>query len=370
VEETITTSSDGPGSSVIAGMLLTPRLPAAPNSIAAMARSLVTGGAGFMGAHLVRELLARGDEVVALDDLSGGFRDNVDPAADFVQASVTDAEAIEALFAERRFDRVYHLAAYAAEGLSHFIKRFNYDNNVIGSVTLINAAVNHGVDCFVFTSSIAVYGAEQTPMLETMTPEPEDSYGIAKRAVELELRASKEMFGLDYVVFRPHNVYGERQNIADKYRNVIGIFMNQVLSGRPMTIFGDGLQTRAFSHVDDVAPIIARAPLVEEALGQVFNVGADRPYTVLELAREVRRAMGRGEIEHLPPRNEVVHAFASHERVRSVFQPPEPIALPAGVERMAAWVRDHGARPPVEFGEIEVPINLPPSWATRASRQG
>src|SRR5687767_9873398 len=163
-----------------------------------MPKSLVTGGAGFMGAHLVRELLDAGHEVVALDDLSGGFTENVDPRARFVELSITDHDAIDELFGQERFEYVYHLAAYAAEGLSHFIKRFNFTNNVIGSVNLINASVNTGVDCFVFTSSIAVYGAGQTPMTEAMVPEPEDSYGIAKRAVEQELMASHEMFGLDY----------------------------------------------------------------------------------------------------------------------------------------------------------------------------
>ncbi|MGA2008931.1 MAG: NAD-dependent epimerase/dehydratase family protein [Solirubrobacteraceae bacterium] len=193
-----------------------------------MARCLVTGGAGFMGAHLVTALVDRGHHVVALDDLSGGFRANVDSRARFVKASVIDHAAIDALFGREEFEIVYHLAAYAAEGLSHFIKRFNYTENLIGSVNLINAAVNHGADCFVFTSSIAVYGAGQVPMIETLTPEPEDPYGIAKRAVELDLIASHQMFGLDFVVFRPHNVYGELQNTGDRYRNVMGIFMNQV----------------------------------------------------------------------------------------------------------------------------------------------
>ncbi len=245
-----------------------------------------------MGAHLVRELLSRGDEVVALDDLSGGFADNVDPGARFVEASIADAEAIDGLFAEQSFDRVYHLAAYAAEGLSHFIKRFNYTNNVLGSVTLINAAVNHGVDCFVFTSSIAVYGSGQTPMSEEMIPQPEDSYGIAKRAVELELHASREMFDLDFVVFRPHNVYGELQNIGDRYRNVLGIFVNQIMRGEPLSIFGDGTQTRAFSYVGDVIGPIAAAPDVAGARGETFNVGADQPWSVNELARLICAEMG------------------------------------------------------------------------------
>src|SRR5215471_10068602 len=185
-----------------------------------MAVTLVTGGAGFMGSHVAEHLLKMGQEVIVLDDLSGGFEDNVPNGAKFVQGSIFDHRLVDSLFEKYSFDYVYHLAAYAAEGLSHFIKRFNYNNNLIGSINLINAAVNHNVKCFVFTSSIAVYGAGQSPMSEDMIPVPEDSYGIAKLAVEQELRVTHEMFGLNYVVFRPHNVYGERQNIGDRYRNV------------------------------------------------------------------------------------------------------------------------------------------------------
>src|ERR1700689_2348541 len=219
--------------------------------------SLVTGGAGFMGSHVAETLLSMGHAVVVLDDLSGGFRGNVPGGAVFVEGSILDHDLIDRLFINHSFDYVYHLAAYAAEGLSHFIKRFNYNNNLIGSVNLVNSSVNHNVKCFVFTSSIAVYGAGQSPMSEDMSPVPEDSYGISKLAVEQELRVSHEMFALDYIIFRPHNVYGERQNIGDRYRNVVGIFMNQILRGEPMTIFGDGTQIRAFTHIDDVAPIIA-----------------------------------------------------------------------------------------------------------------
>src|ERR1700757_180133 len=155
-----------------------------------MSTSLVTGGAGFIGLQLRDELLARGHKVVVLDDLSGGFEDNVPSGAIFVNGSILDVELIDRLFDRYRFNYVYHLAAYAAEGLSHFIKRFNYNNNLIGSVNLINASVNCGVRCFVFTSSIAVYGSIKPPMSEDMLPEPEDSYGIAKLAVEQELKAT------------------------------------------------------------------------------------------------------------------------------------------------------------------------------------
>ena len=202
------------------------------------------------------------------------------------------ADAVQDLFARVRFTHVYHLAAYAAEGLSHFIKRFNYTNNVIGSVNLINASVMSGVELFVFASSIAVYGAgPELPLTEGAPLHPEDSYGIAKYAIELELRACRTMFGLDSIVFRPHNVFGPRQNISDRYRNVIGIFMNQILQGQPMTIFGDGTQTRAFSYVADVAPLMAEAMDVAAARNQVFNIGADVPCSLNDLALAVAAAM-------------------------------------------------------------------------------
>ncbi|MTI38899.1 NAD-dependent epimerase/dehydratase family protein, partial [Fulvivirga lutimaris] len=187
-----------------------------------MIKSLVTGGAGFIGAHVTNELLTLGHKVVVLDDLSGGFKDNVNTKATFIKGSICDQELVNSLFEQHQFDYVYHLAAYAAEGLSHFIRNFNYNNNLIGSINLINAAVNHKIKCFVFTSSIAVYGSQAVPMIETAAPMPEDPYGIAKYAVEMDLKAAHEMFGLNYVIFRPHNVYGRLQNISDRYRNVIG----------------------------------------------------------------------------------------------------------------------------------------------------
>jgi len=329
-----------------------------------MSKTLVTGGAGFIGSHLVEELLNRGHTVVALDDLSGGFAENIDQRAEFVRGSIVDVDLINSLFARNNFDYVYHLAAYAAEGLSHFIKRFNYSNNLIGSVNLINASITSGVRCFVFTSSIAVYGTSaELPMTEETLARPEDSYGVAKLAVEQELRISKEMFGLDYIVFRPHNVYGERQNIGDRYRNVVGIFMNQILQGQPMTVFGDGTQSRAFSYIRDMTPILAEAVSTPAAYNKVFNIGADTPCTVNTLTEAVARAMGVSlKVVHLPARNEVWHAYSSHNRVRGVFGVRPVTSLEAGLSHMARWVKDHGARSSHGFQDIEVMKNFPRAW--------
>ena len=332
-----------------------------------MTRALVTGIAGFIGSHVADHCLASGMEVVGIDDLSGGFLENVPESVVFHKGDFCDQSFLEDLWAKSGpFDYVYHIGAYAAEGLSHFIRNYNYMTNVVGSVNLINQAVKHNVERFVFTSSIAVYGANQTPMTEDMTPHPEDPYGIAKLAVEQDLAAAYSMFGLEYTIFRPHNVYGERQNIADKYRNVIGIFMNQLLAGESMTIFGDGGQTRAFSHVDDVAPQIAASVKLDAARNETFNIGADTAYTVSELARQVASALGKTcEVKHLEARNEVVHAFSDHSKMKEAFGSGKSITLEQGVKRMASWVSEKGIQKPVTFDSIEVEKNLPLSWRAR-----
>jgi len=328
-----------------------------------MPTSLVTGGAGFIGVHVGNQLIALGHRVVVLDDLSGGFRENVNPEATFVQGCITDAALVDSLFAEYAFDYVYHLAAYAAEGLSHFIRRFNYTNNVVGTMTIVNAAIKQRVKCFVFTSSIAVYGSVPPPMTEDMAPRPEDPYGIAKLAVEQDLHAAHRIFGLDFIIFRPHNVYGEFQNISDRYRNVIGIFMNQLMQGLPVTVFGDGHQKRAFSYIGDVAPIIARSVSVKEAYNQTFNIGSDHEHTVNELARAVMLAMGiKGEVRHLMPRPEVRDASSDHARLRNIFGHLSPTPLAQGLDRMAAWVKKRGAQETAKFAAIEVTDKLPAFW--------
>ncbi len=337
-----------------------------------MSKILVTGGAGFIGSHVTDELVQLGHKVVVLDDLSGGFIENVNKKAKFVQGSVVDTKLVNALFKKEKFDYVFHLAAYAAEGLSHFIKKFNYENNLIGSINLINAAVNNNVKCFVFTSSIAVYGKNQLPMRESLVPQPEDSYGIAKFAVEKELEVSHKMFGLDYIIFRPHNVYGERQNIWDKYRNVVGIFMREITEGKPLTIFGDGKQVRAFTYIGDVAPVIARSISHKQAYGQIFNIGADKPYTLNHLALEISSAMGvSSEIIHLPKRNEVKYAHSSHNKLNRFFGYKSKHSLEDGLKRTAQWVNalDIKKRTVQEFSGIEIEKNMPSAWASHKKNQ-
>jgi len=325
---------------------------------------LVTGGAGFLGSHIAEELVNLGHKVVVLDDLSGGFKDNVPCGAFFVKGSVTDHRLVEKLFLKWKFEYVFHLAAYAAENLSVFIKRFNYTNNLIGSVNLINESVKNKVKRFIFTSSIAVYGSQTPPFSEDLKPCPVDSYGIAKFTVEQELRITKEIFGLDYVIFRPHNVYGERQNTGDKYRNVMGIFLSQLMNNKPLTIFGDGEQTRQFSYIKDVAPIIAKAAFDERFNCGIFNIGSDRVYSVNKIAKVICEAFGKPDtqIKHLRKRHEVVHAACSHKKLKDMGFLQNETPLEEGILKMVEWTKKVGIRKSKTFKNIEIREGLPEGW--------
>lgn len=325
--------------------------------------SLVTGGAGFIGSHVVNHLINLRHRVIVLDDLSGGFIENIHPNAEFCKGSISDVFLVNGLFEEYQFDYVFHLAAYAAEGLSHFIRRFNYQNNLIGSVNLINAAVNFKVKRFVFTSSIAVYGSNYLPFKEDQIPQPEDPYGIAKYAVEMDLKSAHELFGLAYTIFRPHNVYGPHQNIGDRYRNVVGIFMNQLLKGEDLTVFGDGEQSRAFSFIADVAPYIAQSAEMEETKNQIINIGGEVAFTVNQLATEVMKVMKKQVgIAYFPARTEVEHAYSCQLKMKRIFNPKSPLALTDGLTIMAEWVQATGIRKSKAFEGIEITENLPQSW--------
>jgi UDP-glucose 4-epimerase len=320
--------------------------------------------AGFIGSHVGDCLVKRGDRVIGIDNFSGGFHDNVPPGSTCLGMDISNRHDVDDLFQIYKPDYVYHLAAYAAEGLSHHIRYFNYQNNLLGSMNLINAAIKYPVKCFVFMSSIAVYGNLKPPFYEDAAPSPIDPYGISKYAVELDLRAAREYFGLPYVVFRTHNVYGERQNIGDPYRNVIGIFMNKILQGEPLPIFGNGKQVRAFTYVGDIAPQIAESVYLPDARNRTFNLGSDSVCSVMRLARSVSVAMTVDydyPAEHLPERQEVFEAYCDHTKANTVFGPCVT-SLMSGLVPMGLWVKQHGSRKGKPFEGIEVAEKLPPSW--------
>lgn len=334
-------------------------------------KAIVTGGAGFIGSHVAEDLLSQGHEVLVIDDLSGGFVENVPQGASFKQCSVTDR--LDELFCEYRPDAVYHLAAYAAEGLSHHIPVFNYENNLRGTVNVLAASYRCAARHFVFTSSIAVYGHARNgcPFQEDSPCVPCDPYGIAKLACEHHIQAFARYYGKpSYTIFRPHNVFGPRQNISDPYRNVIGIFLSRAMMGKALPIFGDGSQTRSFSYVTAVSRCIAAAPLVSEAKNETFNVGADQPLSVLELAKMVCDTVGAEQnIEFFPARKEVHDAHSAHEKVRRIF--PGAFADETGVRIGIQLMFRHVAQrpvPPVTAcpSMIEIEDELPERWRCSA----
>ena len=271
----------------------------------------ITGVAGLLGSHLAEYLVSKGYDVYGIDNLSGGYVENVPIGVKFHKADLDDKEAIAGIFELIKPDYVYHFAAYAAEGLSPFIRNFNYSNNLLCSVNIINECVKNEVKKIIFTSSMAVYGEGKPPFSESDRPHPEDPYGISKYAVEMDLEQANKQFGLNYTIVRPHNVIGIRQNIWDKYRNVIGIWIRRCLKGESIIIFGDGKQKRAFSDIKFCLEPLEK--LLTTGDKQIFNLGSDTDYTLKGVAlivKAVAREFGfNPKIEHLEARNEVKYAF-------------------------------------------------------------
>ena len=236
---------------------------------------LITGVAGLLGSRFSEWIIANKKEfnVVGIDDLSGGYIENVPKEVKFYQMDCCNQELSE-IFDEHKPTYVYHFAAYAAEGLSPFIRTYNYTNNLLSTANIVNNCINHDVKRLVFTSTMAVYGhGEGGVFHEEMLRNPIDPYGVAKAACERDIEIASEQHGLDYCIIRPHNVYGKNQNIWDKYRNVLGIWMYYHLNGQPLSIFGDGSQVRAFSYIDDSLEPLWNAAVSKAASKEIINLG-------------------------------------------------------------------------------------------------
>jgi UDP-glucose 4-epimerase len=245
------------------------------------------------------------------------------------------------------------------------VKAHNYQTNVMGSVNLINAAVRSGVGFFGYASSVAVYGNGRVPMRESDPAVPDDSYGIAKLAVERELDVTMRKQGMAFTALRMHNIYGERQSMRDPYRNAVAIFINQILRGEPLTLYGDGQQMRAFTYVADIVPLFLRAAKSPRAAGGVFNVGSAATYTVAELADHVKRAMGvpGHPVAYLPARDEVMVAYTDNTLARSVLGGWADTGLADGLQRTVAWARARGSAELRRNLTLELQDEQVPEWA-------
>ena len=326
----------------------------------------VTGCAGLLGANYTRHLLANGHHVVGIDDLSGGYKAFVAKGEnfEFKKFNLDRRKKVVELFEEHNPDVLVHFAAYAAEGLSPFIRNYNYRNNLICSANLINECINHKTK-MIFTSSMAVYGGQQTPFTEDKQPQPIDPYGVAKYAVECDLKMAETQFGLRYNIVRPHNVLGKYQNIWDRYRNVIGIFIRKTLNGEPILVYGDGEQTRAFSDIQYyMEPFDI---LLTEHDGEIFNIGADKFFSLNQVAETVQ-AIGKKygyevPIEHGPPRHEVKHAYCDHTKAKNLLKFQDNTKLEELIEDVFVWAMKQPKRK-VKDMEYEVTDGIYEYWRT------
>lgn len=327
-----------------------------------MAKILVTGGAGFMGSWLVDELLKRGHEVTSVDDLSGGFMRNVSKGCKFVKMDLRDARKVDRVVKGQ--DVICHLAAYAAEGQSVFSPIEINDINITPMNNLLVSAVNHDVKKFLFTSSMAVYGAAKPPFDEKMPTIPEDPYGVGKLYCERMLQIFSEIYGFKHVIIRPHNCYGQRQNISDPYRNVLGIWINSIMRGKPPYIYGDGKQTRAFSFIEDNNPALANAVESDKANGEVINLGSHDAISVNDACSLVLRLMCSDMkpvyLEERPC--EVKHAYCTIEKSEKLLGYKDNHTLRQGLEKMVEWAKEIGYQKPSYRIPLEITKHAPEVW--------
>ena len=300
----------------------------------------VTGCAGLLGANYSRHLLLNGHDVIGIDDLSGGYKAFIPKSEKFkfIKLNLEKRKKVVELFEEHNPDVLLHFAAYAAEGLSPFIRNYNYRNNLICSANLINECITCNTK-MIFTSSMAVYGEQEPPFTEDKIPQPIDPYGIAKYAVECDLKLAHDQFGLRYNIVRPHNVLGVYQNIWDRYRNVIGIFIRKVLNGQPILVYGDGEQTRAFSDIKYYMEPFDK--LLTGYDNEIFNIGADKYFTLNQVAETVQY-IGKKygyevPIEYGQARHEVKHAYCDHTKAKSVLEFVDNTKLEELIESVFVW---------------------------------
>ena len=326
---------------------------------------LITGVAGLLGSRLADWIIENKPEykVVGIDDLSGGYEINVHPKVDLWEIDLVK-HPISVCFEKNKFDYVFHFAAYAAEGLSPFIRCFNYDNNLKVTARIVNECIRTDVKRLVFTSTLAVYGHGYGGIFdETQQQAPIDPYGVAKYACEMDIQIANEQHGLDYCIIRPHNVYGVKQNIWDKYRNVLGIWMYQYLNNEPMTIFGDGEQTRAFSFIDDILEPLWNSATREEASKQIINLGGVEEISIKEAANTLRTVIGtKDEFRYLEARHEVKHSIPTFQKSIDLLDFKSTTTLYDGLEQMWDWAEDQPMRKRFVWDEYELDKGIYSFW--------
>lgn len=327
---------------------------------------LITGNAGLLGSNLADFIANNYSEytIYGIDDLSGGYLENIHPKVNFYNINILDT-TFDSIFKDIRPDYVFHMAAYAAEGLSPFIREYNYKNNLISTTKVINNCIKHNIKRLVFTSSMAVYGNNPTPYDEDMRQNPIDPYGVAKYACEMDIRIAGEQHGLDWCIIRPHNVYGKKQNIWDKYRNVLGIWMNQHLNNKPITIFGDGEQKRAFSYIDDSVMPLFRSAFEPKASKQIINLGGIHECSINEAADMLLKVIGSGEKIYLEGRHEIKYAFPTYQKSVQILDFKHTVSLHDGLKDMWMWAQQQPKRNQFIWPSYELDKGIYSFWKTK-----
>ena len=301
-------------------------------------------------------------QIIGIDDLSGGYQEHVPSQVEFHALDLAKDE-ISTLF--QGVDIVYHFAAYAAEGLSPFIRKFNYSCNLVATANVVNACIENQVGRLVFTSSMAVYGVGTPPFQESDIPSPIDPYGVAKFACEMDIKIAGEQHELDWCIIRPHNVYGRNQNIWDRYRNVLGIWMYQYKKGLPFTIFGDGSQQRAFSCIDDCLVPLWKAGTDPRASKQIINIGSWKYYSLKEASEVLKKVIGDGDTKHEEARHEVKDALPSHEKSVQLLDYEDKTSLEAGLRDMWNWAKTQPDRPQKSWDSYELEKGIYGFWKNK-----
>jgi UDP-glucose 4-epimerase len=330
-------------------------------------RIFITGVAGFLGSHIADRFLNNGHQVAGCDNLFGGTMENVDPRVRFFNHDITNLDGYSDMMSDS--DVVYHCAAAAYEGVSMFAPGFICENIFTGSVNTFTAAIQAGAKRIVYCSSMARYGTNQTPFLESYEPRPQDPYGIAKEAAERVLKVLCDTHGVEYVIAVPHSIYGPRQKYDDPYRNVVSIMANLMLQGRQPIIYGDGEQKRCFSYITDCIGSLEAMGLQSNLAGETINIGPDEEFvTINHLAERLANITGKTlDPIYMPGRPaEVKLATCSADKARRLLGYETKVFLDDGLGLLVDWIREKGPKPFGYHFDVEIRNHLiPRTWTDR-----